>query len=764
MNNVSKKKIAAGYAVLLAVLLYSLFFVHREMENLMSSDNTDILRTDSLIGLLREKDANTVRLLRTLSEANDSMISAREVEQIIAEQDTIITQQRVQRRVIARRDTVVTQPKKKGFFRRLGEVFVPPRKDSAVQVQTTLEVATDTVLDAYNPVDSLHAKLRTVAQQKKATNSVMQRRKRTLQRLDHALSARIDSLLKGYEQETLMRAREEAEYQKAVRHRSATIISGIAAGAVVLSVIFLVMIWRDVTRSNRYRRQLEEANRFAEELLASREKLMLAITHDFKAPLGSIMGYADLLSRLTVDGRQRFYLDNMKTSSEHLLKLVTDLLDFHRLDLNKAEINRVTFHPARLLEEIYVSFEPLTSAKGLSLKCEIDPELKGAFISDPLRLRQIVNNLLSNAVKFTSEGGITLTASFVPKGDSAFPGNHLKLSVIDTGKGMEPGDRERIFQEFTRLPGAQGEEGFGLGLSIVRMLVQLLEGGIEVDSVLGKGSTFTLRVPLYPVALDNDTSALHEQPSEDSQTRIPALHILLIDDDRIQLTLTAAMLAQSGITSVTCLQLDELLEALRTDTFDVLLTDVQMPAMNGFDLLNLLRASNIPQAKTIPVVAVTARSDMKREEFLQHGFAGSLHKPFTVNELLTEIGVLQADLATVDAAPSSTLNFSALTAFSGDDPDAAKSILESFVTETRLNVDRLRQALETEDTDGIAAMGHKMLPLFTLLGANDLVTLLKELEASRGIPFDEAVKEKSLAALSLIEDILEQAFLFISSA
>jgi signal transduction histidine kinase/CheY-like chemotaxis protein len=776
MNNVSKKKIAAGYVVLLAVLLYSLFFVHREMENLMSSDNSDIQRTDSLIGLLREKDANTVRLLRTLSEANDSMISAREVEQIIAEQDTIITQQRVQRRVTARRDTVVTQPKKKGFFRRLGEVFVPPRKDSAIQVQTTLEVATDTVLDAYNPVDSLHAKLRTVAQQKKATNSVIQRRKRTLQRLDHALSARIDSLLKGYEQETLLRAREEAEYQKAVRHRSATIISGIAAGAVVLSVIFLVMIWRDVTRSNRYQRQLEEANRFAEELLASREKLMLAITHDFKAPLGSIMGYADLLSRLTVDGRQRFYLDNMKTSSEHLLKLVTDLLDFHRLDLHKAEINRVTFHPARLLEEIYVSFEPLTSAKGLSLKCEIDPELKGTFISDPLRLRQIVNNLLSNAVKFTSEGGITLTASFVPKGDSVFSGNHLKLSVIDTGKGMKPGDRERIFQEFTRLPGAQGEEGFGLGLSIVRMLVQLLEGRIEVDSVLGKGSTFTLRVPLYPVAL-NDTSEVNEQNNANSSSlpaQTPALHILLIDDDRIQLTLTSAMLAQSGITSVSCLQLDELLEALRTDTFDVLLTDVQMPAMNGFDLLNLLRASNIPQAKTIPVIAVTARSDMQREEFLKHGFAGSLHKPFMVNELLAELDIekretglvtpqnhigtnaVQTDKIATEAVPASALNFSALTAFSGDDPDAAKSILESFVTETRLNADRLRQALDVEDTDGIAAMGHKMLPLFTLLGANELVALLKELEASRGEVFSEKIKEKSFSALAQIEDIVVQ--------
>lgn len=643
MNNVSKKKIAAGYAVLLVVLLCSLFFVRWEMEILMGSDNSDILRTDSLITLLREKDENTLRLLRMMNQANENMIPADEVEQIFAEQDTAITQQRVQRRVIARRDTVVTQPKKKGFFRRLGEVFVPPKKDSAVQVQTTLEVATDTILDAYNPADSLHEKLRTVARQKMKTNTIVQRRKRNLQHQDHVLTARIDSLLKGYEQETLLHAREEAEFQKSVRRRSAMIIAGIAVGSVLLSVIFLIVIWRDITRSNRYRNQLEEANRFAGELLASREKLMLAITHDFKAPLGSIMGYADLLSRLTVDERQWFYLDNMKTSSEHLLKLVTDLLDFHRLDLHKAEINRVTFHPARLLEEIHVSFEPLTSAKGLSLRCDIAPELKGTFVSDPLRLRQIVNNLLSNAVKFTSEGDVTLAACFVSNGDAAFPGDHLKLSVIDTGKGMEPADCERIFQEFTRLPGAQGEEGFGLGLSIVRMLVQLLDGHIEVESRLGEGSTFTLRIPLFPVgpvaeAGDAAETEREEEPAVSaSASCLPSLRVLLIDDDRIQLTLTAAMLSQSGLTSVSCLQLDELLEALRTGVFDVLLTDVQMPAMNGFDLLRLLRASNIPQAREIPVIAVTARSDMQREEFLQHGFSGCLHKPFTVRELVDEL-------------------------------------------------------------------------------------------------------------------------------
>lgn len=393
---------------------------------------------------------------------------------------------------------------------------------------------------------------------------------------------------------------------------------------------------------------------------------MLAITHDFKAPLGSIMGYADLLSRLTVDERQRFYLDNMKTSSEHLLKLVVDLLDFHRLDLNKAEINRVTFHPSRLLEEIHVSFEPLTAAKGLALHCDIAPELGGTYICDPLRLRQIINNLLSNAVKFTDQGSVTMTARYEDR--------RLVVAIADTGKGMEPADRERIFQEFTRLPGAQGKEGFGLGLSIVRMLVQLLEGTIDVDSVPGKGSTFTIYIPIYPVRsegrrMKDEESGCAATPNGNSSFPVPhssLKNVLLIDDDRIQLTLTAAMLQQSGINSVSCLQLDELLDALRTATFDVLLTDVQMPAINGFDLLKLLRASNIPQAQSVPVIAVTARSDMQREEFTVHGFAGCLHKPFTVSELLHELNMEDKGMEVMEVSETSACpgyKFSSLTAF-----------------------------------------------------------------------------------------------------
>lgn len=548
-----------------------------------------------------------------------------------------------------------------------------------------------------------------------------------------------------------------------------------------------------MTRSNRYRRQLEEARRKAEDLLATREKLMLAITHDFKAPLGSIMGYADLLSHLTVDKQQQFYLDNMKVSSEHLLKLVTDLLDFHRLDLHKVEINRVSFTPAQMFEDIRVSFEPLTAAKGLTLHCDIAPELNDTYQSDPLRLKQIVNNLLSNAVKFTSHGSITLSAHCEQVLGGERAGNRLILSVADTGQGMKPCDRQRIFREFTRLPGAQGEEGFGLGLSIVQMLVQLLRGTITVDSELGKGSTFTVDLPLHRIdtAVGNDRKKVATSEATPSAPH-PADHLqpcrlLLIDDDRIQLTLTAAMLQQNGFEAVTCLQTDELLDALRTGHFLALLTDVQMPAINGFDLLKLLRASNVGQSRTLPIIAVTARSDMERDDFVAHGFAGSLHKPFNMQELLQELERVfnQKDdqpttsvkaesptktSETNENSPSETvnssaalkftqqadaINLSALTVFSGDDEEAAHDILNSFMEETDKNIERLKQAIDQSDTEVISAVAHKMLPLFTLIGANSLTVLLRTLEAARFTPHTPQLDDTARQALAKAQNILD---------
>lgn len=759
MNKVSRLKVAVGFAVLLAALLYSLHFLQREVETLMGTGQTDTQWMDSLSTLLKQKDENTVSILRTLTEVNDSLISTSQIENIITSQDTVLVRPRVQHRLVRHSDTLVTQRPRRSFFRRLREAFVPPKQDSAIQVNTREEYTVDTLLEAYNPLDTLQARLRAVMERERRADTLIRRRKRRLQAVNTRLSARIDTLLRTYEAGVLEQARAEARHQYEVRRRSVQTIGGIAVGAVLLAAFFSLLIGRDISRNNRYRRELEEARSRAEDLLAVREKMMLAITHDFKAPLGSIMGYADLLSRLTVDPRQRFYLSNMKTSSEHLLKLVTDLLDFHRLDLHKAEINRVPFHPTRLLEEVAVSFRPLTAAKGLELHTRLAPELSATYVSDPLRLRQIVTNLLSNAVKFTDHGSITLAASWAD--------SRLTLSVADTGRGMEPADRERIFHEFTRLPGAQGQEGFGLGLSIVRMLVLLLGGTIDVQSTPGQGSTFTVTLPLDKGTADEQPPASGDgEVKTDAPARPPLpsslKRLLLIDDDRIQLTLTTAMLKQAGLEAVPCQQIDELLEALRTAHFDLLLTDVQMPALNGFELVRLLRASNIPLARTIPIVAVTARSDMQREELAAHGFAGCLHKPFTVQELLDELARMGHPAPSPAAAPPPSapspagIDLSALTAFSADDPEASRSILSSFVEETRENVRSLHRALADGDTGRLSAVAHKMIPLFTLIGATRLVALLRRLEAAKGQQPDGRLRDTVTEVLAGVEQVVKQ--------
>lgn len=756
-------KVAAGYLFLLAALFFSLLFIYNEMQSLVASDTEESSKTDSLLLLLRKKDNNTIAMLQELSNANSSLLSTQDLERIISEQDRDINRQRVQHRVITKRDSVIRPVKKKGFFKRLAEAFVPS-KDTAVVLNTSLEFRTDTVLQPYNAADSLHQKIRRISQIKQKARKAQAANNSLLQQTDSILSMRIDSLIKGLEQEVTERSLQQAQLGREVRQRSIQTIGFIALGAVLLSIIFLTLIWRDITRSNRYRKELEKANKRAGELLEAREKMMLTITHDFKAPLGSIMGYTDLLARLVADDRQAFYLENMKSSSEHLLKLVTDLLDFHRLDLNKTEVNNITFNPAHLFDEIKVSFTPLARAKQLQLICETDPALNGYFKGDPLRIRQIANNLLSNAVKFTASGSVTLHTDYQE--------GYLHLTVTDTGKGMEEADKQRIFQEFTRLPGAQGEEGFGLGLSIVHKLVHLLKGNIEVESQPGQGSSFRVTLPLPMVDKGDKEDALSEGPREPqwATPTVPGtnLRVLLIDDDKIQLNLTASMLEAYGISATCCEQLEELTNQLRENTFDVLLTDVQMPAINGFDLLKLLRASNIAQAKNIPMVAVTARSDMSEESFREHGFAGRLHKPFTVQELLEVLKCISREVPAFVAPAEAVENrggrfdFDALLAFSADDAEAALSIIDSFITETRKNQALLTEAGQTADTDKVVALAHKMLPLFTLLRAAEAAALLAWLEQQRGKPYCEETNTKVAAALRATEEVVEQALLIKS--
>ena len=303
-------------------------------------------------------------------------------------------------------------------------------------------------------------------------------------------------------------------------------------------------------------------------------------------------------------------------------------------------------------------------------------------------------------------------------------------------------------------------------------LVHLLKGNIEVESQLGQGSSFRVTLPLPTVDKGDKEDALSEGPREPqwATPTVPGtnLRVLLIDDDKIQLNLTASMLEAYGISATCCEQLEELTNQLRENTFDVLLTDVQMPAINGFDLLKLLRASNIAQAKNIPMVAVTARSDMSEESFREHGFAGRLHKPFTVQELLEVLKCISREVPAFVAPAEAVENrggrfdFDALLAFSADDAEAALNIIDSFITETRKNQALLTEAGQTADADKVAALAHKMLPLFTLLQAAEAAALLAWLEQQRGTAYCEEINTKIAAALRATEEVVEQALLIKS--
>ncbi len=758
-------KIAAGYLMLLLILFFSLRFVSGEMENLSASDEEYHLQSDSLLLLIREKDEHMLRLIRTMSEANQSMISPDELEEIIAQHDSLVQQsqqQHIQYRVITKTDSVIAPQEKKRFIQRLADAFSPSRQDSSlVVVNTSEEFVVDTIVEPYYSVDSLQQRILEVAQARRARSQEVQNRNLAIRRLNRQLTERIDSLVSQYEEQMVLRAEQQTQQQQEVRRHSAKVLGGVAIGAVVLSLLFFTVIWRDITRSNRYRRELEAARRKAEELVEAREKLMLTITHDFKAPLSSVIGFTDLLSRLTVEERQRFYLENMKQSSQHLLKLVNDLLDFHRLDLNKAEVNRVSFNPYHFFGEIGVSYEPVVANKGLSFRMEIADELNGNYICDPLRLRQILDNLLSNAIKFTAEGEITLTVDYDQ--------SRLLIRVGDTGQGMDSEGLERIFKEFTRLPGAQGEEGFGLGLSIVHKLVQLLEGTIEVDSHPGRGTVFTVSIPAFPLGGEGSASArVHEEKTEEQKELSKDIRALVIDDDKMQLDLTAALFEQLHVTTIFCEHPDQLLEHLRNASFDVLLTDVQMPAMNGFDLLTLLRASQLSGVRDMPVVAVTARSDMDESVFLEHGFSACLYKPYSLKELhevLCRVTSLQTDIVCTEGEiedrkeekPEDAPYFSALLAFSAEDLEAARDIMDSFIRETGKNKDVLRNATTQQDVSSITAMAHKLLPIFTLLEVRRVRELLTSLERRREQSFTEEMRSEAEQAIELIEQVLLEA-------
>lgn len=730
------------------------------------TDTLQQMRLDTVRSLLRNKEQNMVLVLEAMKQSPTDELYRQQLDSLIMQQDSILSSTHVRRRVVTHRNSYTIHHKPKKFFRRLADVFSPGKPDSTQVDNIIQEEYTDTIDEAYNPVDTIATMLTSIQ------HKVFQTRQESMRTLDARInqlriaggrvSQRVNQLLDNIEDDEQKAMEVRIAHEQDIRQQAAWTMATIAILAVLLVLIFFTIIWRDITRSNHYRKELEKAKLYAENLLVAREKLMLTITHDIKAPAGSIIGYIDLLIRLVQDRRQQFYLHNMKSSANHLLDLITSLLDYHRLEAGKMDIHPVTFNPHELFESIYTSFLPGAEKKQLTLNFEENIPRTLNLEGDPFRIRQIAENLISNALKFTSQGSITIQVDYEQ--------NRFTFRVEDTGCGMSIQEQQRVFQAFTRLQSAQGQEGFGLGLSITKKLVELLNGEITIESAPGKGSMFQV-VLFLPKVTKAPITQVETLSDDKKQWRI-----LLIDDDRIQLNLTEVMIydlfnhAQHSIPPVIkcCTQPEELFKLIASETFDIVFTDIQMPAMNGFELLQKLRSLDVPQAKNIPVIAITARSDMDETDFCTQGFAGCLHKPFNQTELLKIFKTHMQDdwkgntvPTETDSKPSDTectYNFSPLTAFSGDDPAAAHEILETFIGESTKNYERMKQALSNKDMADLCNVAHKMLPTFTMIEARKAIPALQWLEFHRGnTDLSDEARQHADEALSCIADVIKEA-------
>lgn len=711
------------------------------------TDTLQQARLDTVRTLLQNKQWNMYAVLEAMRNTPTDQIYQEQLDSLIAQQDSLLSTPHIRRKVITHHNSYTIHHKKKGFFKRLADVFAPGKEDSTQVSNVIQEEYTDTLDEVYSPIDTISSMItgiqHKVFQTRQKETEMLNTRISSLRVIGSGLSQRVNQLLENIEHDEQEAARTKLMQEEEIRKEAAETMAKIAIAAFVLVLVFSIVIARDITRNNHYRRELEKAKSYAENLLIAREKLMLTITHDIKAPAGSIIGYIDLLIRLVNDRRQQFYLSNMKSSAQHLLALVTSLLDYHRLEAGKMDLHPVAFNPHELLTDIYNSFLPLAEKKQLQLDFKEKLPETLTLEGDPFRIRQIVENLLSNALKFTAAGGITLQAEY--------HGNQFVFSISDTGCGMTASEQERIFKEFTRLSSAQGQEGFGLGLSITRKLVELLLGRIDIESAPGKGSTFKVSMPLPSI------SPKPAPGSKEPAITLPKIHlrIAIIDDDRIQMHLTEAMLHNAAeevkgfkVETVCCEQPEELIEQLKNRTFDLVFTDIQMPAMNGFELLHHLRNQNFAQAQSIPVIAITARGDMNENDFLQKGFAGMLQKPFNQSELKKVVKNALTHLTVSDNIPDTSpvqkethetsphtdqpYNFSPLTAFSEDDPEAAKEILRTFAQETQKNMEKLQAAISNKDMEALCATAHKMLSTFLMIEAQKAIPLLKWLEQQRG--------------------------------
>ena len=779
-NNIPLK-VALGYSAIaiIMILAISLVYSNTKSINAINEASREYIQkrgaADSTISsLLKEEQRNLKQLSDAMAGRPTQNYLQNKVKNLNTGKDSILVHSKAPQTHEAKKTTVEVLKTRRGFFRRLADAFKKEHAETLSVKQDSNRAVIDSVTTPVNVAENVATILEQIDKKEKVeTQGHKQNINREMEELK-MVSAKL--ALRSAKHLSDVHQREKDNMQEAIKKAMEArkhllwqmeLLAIVAFFAIVIMIWF---IWRDARKERIYRENLEAANEEIQRIMNQRERLLLTITHDIKAPAASISGFIDLMKDYVSNPQGLECLQNIKNSAAHLSHLVASLLDYHQLENGLMKVQPTSFSPAQLVAESVEGMKLRAEEKGLTISFECKMKGMEYFRADAFRIRQILDNLVSNAIKYTDQGSVTIQAQV-----SEILGKPtLTLSVKDTGKGMTDEEKQKVFQAFTRLKSAQGIEGTGLGLSITQELVSLLGGEIILHSILGKGSTFIVTIPIEPApkeeshemapsevkhdsSLDSaqdkegQNSGSHQVTDIKKKPEFANHKILILDDDKLQLQLLQEMLRRIvGDTwqVFACNHVMDALTTLHNEQPALMLMDIEMPEMNGMDMI-----AHINHTKMM-VVAMTAHDTSILGQLLKAGFDDCLFKPFSMEKLSDILGIESQPLP--DAQPEtpfqpdlssqqkSNPQLDALLAFAGGDEEAAKEILDTVKQELAAHLTNLKEAIEEESlsADRIGKAAHKLLPIATMMQMGCLEEL-KDLSPEHIGEIEEAeIREK----------------------
>jgi signal transduction histidine kinase/CheY-like chemotaxis protein len=642
-------------------------------------------------------------------------------------------------------DTIVYKTERKKFIERLSAVFYPDKSlDSLVMVSST---TIDTIKDKDKETDNLINELEIYSEQgrKKYIKQIesIERKYNNLILSDQEITKEISDLLIVLHQQTLESVLNEIEKSEVLIDKNINISIFIATAALLIILIFIFLIFYDLKKVAAARKATEEAQKRTEEIMESRHKLLLSVSHDVKAPLSSILGYLELMQIDSEKNDEKRKISSMKNSAEHILSLLTNLLNFSRLDQGKETVILSKFNMESLCDELVEMFTPLAESKQLSLIYHKKFNEKNLVRSDALKIKQILSNILSNAIKYTIKGDVVFEVSTNNK--------EMIFNIIDQGIGIPQDKLDEIFKPFSRIDNNESLiEGNGFGLFVVKGLIDLLNGTIEVKSEHEKGSQFLVKIPVEYVLFKEKYKEIIDIEDLKSNKK---KNFLVVDDDNTLLAVINSMLNKLEIQCDICHSSVEFEEYCKNiDKYDIILTDREMGAFSGLDVLRKVKEINNDKK----VILMTARSEYNNDVAASKGFDNYLRKPFSIKDLALTLNS-DVNIETKENKSSKYIaDFPELCSMFDNDDDSITNILKIFVETTSDNLVALNEIISSNNFNDAVSLCHKMCPMFAQLNQKESSEFLYKMDRLRGsdeTSFPEW-KEKSIEFMNNVDGFI----------